>query len=199
VKIFSILALGVIALVGCSEVADVGSSNARQAMPSERSRDVVNFGSDCYNTVVGFNPEGGKVVFPGVAQGDNFYGHVYYAPFDGQDHLAEVVECPGSDNSYNVPVPSGYVPDLFENLKFGKPSLVFQPASLFGEIYSTTWVPKVKYILNVYDDQDNLLSSSEMGPLKKKKNALKFASPFENGFMIPSDGILNLEIAHPGQ
>jgi hypothetical protein len=120
------------------------------------------------------------------------YGTIHYAS-DTAGGLAPFEACPGSDNSFSMPVPNGYSPDWFGQIRFGY-STVFGKADLFGKMYAPDWLPKTDYSMYLYDGGNNFIESYKIG--RAKKAVLEFPSPFENGFSTPADGTLNLEIVH---
>jgi hypothetical protein len=145
----------------------------------------------------GFNAGRGKIFTP-VLLGGQFSGKIFYAASDSSGSLAGFTACVGSVNEFNVPVPAGFTPDWFGNIGFDT-ELTFGAGKFKGQMYATTWLSKTDYFLYIYDGANTLIESYKMGPLSERKATLRFASPFQNGFAVPADGIVNLEIVHPTQ
>jgi hypothetical protein len=150
---------------------------------------------DCESDAPALKSQGGKTGFP-VLESSEFYGHLGYARFNVAELTVVFTACIGSVNKYDVPVPAGFTPDWFLNTQVAANGVIFSPATVYRDLYATTWLPKTDYYLYVYDGGGSLIESYKIGPLKKKKGALKFASPFQN-FAVPQDRTVNFEIVHP--
>jgi hypothetical protein len=163
-------------LAACQGTTSLPSSNSAQVS----SRGHRELDSDCaLDGSFFFRKRGGKQGLPSTPSG-NFGGQFKYAS-NSKGSGGYIIVCPGTDNEYDVPVSS----------------IVFNTGNVFGQMYSTTWLRKTDYYLYLYDGSNNFIESYQIGPIATKKGDLKFASPFENGFTIPADGVLNLEIVHP--
>jgi hypothetical protein len=103
-------------------------------------------------------------------------------------------------NYVNAPVPQGFTADWFGWLqpRESTDNLTFEPAALSGDVYSSTWVANTHYYLYVYiTETGQLLESYETQGFNPKKGTVIFDSPFENGFVIPVNMTISLEIVHP--
>jgi hypothetical protein len=151
-------------------------------------------GPDCGEyTAVFEHQDGGKIALP---EADYSYaGKVYYASGNFGDGLAEFYGCPGSDDSLGIPVPNGYTPDWFGQIRFGF-STAFGQGDLIGKMYSTLWLPKTDYFMYIYDENNNLIESYKIGRANVKSENLTFPSPFENRFTVTEGTSVNFEIAH---
>jgi hypothetical protein len=151
-------------------------------------------GTDCRGFNASFRQNGGKIDLPELPD-DTHYGSVRYASGNFGDGLAEFTGCPGFDNSFNVPVPSGFSPDWFGQLRFTF-AASFGQADLYGKMFAPDWLPRTDYFMYLYDGDYNFIESYKIGRANVKKAELKFPSPFENGLATPADGTLYLEIVH---
>jgi hypothetical protein len=149
-------------------------------------------GSDCNGYDAGFSANGGKLGFPVVDQ--SYTGTLFYAGADGGGG-AVFYACPGTDNSFGMPVPKGHTPDWFGEVRFGF-SATYAQADLYGKMSAPVWLPKTDYFMYLYDGHYHHVGSYKIGRANAKTSVLKFPSPFENGLATPADGILYLEIAH---
>jgi hypothetical protein len=152
------------------------------------------FSTDCYEETIAFESSG-KLGLPPLLPDGNYYGRMPYA-HPSLSTLAELTACPGTENSYDVPIPPGFTPDWFCQIALTGSS-TFGPGNLLGVIDSTTWLPKTKYFLYAYDANNNFIEAYQMGKVNKKKARMKFASPLQNGFTINS--VVNFEIVHASQ
>jgi hypothetical protein len=155
-------------------------------------RAVPALGSDCSGGDVDFSGRGGRVSFPTVD--GNFSSAVDYASANGGGG-AVVYACPGTDNSFGMPVPKGHTPDWFGEVRFAF-SAVYAQADLYGKMSAPVWLPKTSYFMYLYDGHYHHVGSYKIGRANVKTSVLKFPSPFENGLATPADGILYLEVAH---
>jgi hypothetical protein len=146
------------------------SENSQVAVPADSCNDAVD--------LHGLNPKGGKQLFPGILQDNgNFAGVIRYASYPPLIR-PQAVGFSCDFNRFNVPVPTGYSADWFGYWGNFSDSddIVFGVASLHGFVYSTTWSAGVKYYMEV-----------------------RFKSPFEDGFVIPANSSISLEIVHPSK
>jgi hypothetical protein len=184
-------------LVGC-QGTDSHHLIAPDAPTLHSTRDITvrpakpDLGYDCSAYDASFNPNGGKLAFPVVDQ--SYAGSLGYASADGGGGAA-FYACPGTDNSFGMPVPRGHTPDWFGELRFLF-SATFAQADLYGKMSAPVWLPRTDYYLYLYDGKYHHVGSYKIGRANVKNSQLKFPSPFENGFAMPTDGILYLEIAH---
>jgi hypothetical protein len=148
----------------------------------------------------GLNPNGGKQVVDGIPEnGYNFRFSFKYAGYSPPIRPRPSLEtC--DFNMFNVPVPQGFTADWFAwwQPRDSTDNLTFKSADVSGEVYSATWVAKTHYYLYVYiTETGQLIESYETQGLNPKKGAVVFDSPFEDGFVIPVNMTISLEIVHP--
>jgi hypothetical protein len=187
-----------ILLVGCQGSDTSVATRSSQSSDLHSGRVKLRTPDSCGEYETELEGGGGKLSLVALADG-SFDGTVKYASFKPGGETVFVIACPGSENDNNVPVPVGYAADWFCEVEVAhQATLTFEPAALGGTLdRANTLSPKTKYYMYIYDSSNNLLESYLMGPYKKKRETIKFASPFENGFVLP--GTINLEIAHPTQ
>jgi hypothetical protein len=157
----------------------------------------------CGTTDQGVRTKGGEQSVPVVLNSPNFGGYFAYGPMS-KKHKSRSVVVSCSDNYYGIPVPKGYSPDWFGEWDpcFDKScnSLGFGGTGLVGEIQSSTWLPGVQYFMFLYTiGSAQFIESYPIGPLSTKKRnpgVLSFSSPFQNGFVYPSNDEVGLEIVH---
>jgi hypothetical protein len=193
-KLFTLPALAF--LVACQGATPSVQTASLQSNSSLANRAALLSSDECGNYDGALKGNGGRLALPAFSDG-SFIGVVGYAPFNSGGTAVFVVACPGSENYNNVPVPPGYSADWVAEIGVsGNDTFTFGPAMLQGKLTrATTLSPKTIYYMYVYDSNNNLLESYKIGP--KKRETLKFDSPFENGFVLP--GTINIEIAHPSQ
>jgi hypothetical protein len=160
------------------------ATKSLHAMPS--------LGSDCSGYDAGFDSTGGKLGLPVIDS--SYSGNVAYATGNGGGG-AVFYACPGTDNSFGMPVPRGHTPDWFGEVRFDF-ATIFSQADLYGKMSAPVWLPRTDYYMYLYDGQYHHVGSYKIGRANVKKSVLKFPSPFENGLATPTDKILYLEIAH---
>jgi hypothetical protein len=195
------LAIVTIALVCLDACTEIGSPHLAQAPSLSISRASAtdthcNFVSDNK----GWKPSGGKQTVPGIPEyGYNFsfaFKYAGYSPVIRPNPVLFTCDY----NYFNAPVPQGFTADWFGWLqpRESTDNLTFEPAALSGDVYSSTWVANTHYYLYVYiTETGQLLESYETQGFNPKKGAVIFDSPFENGFVIPVNMTISLEIVHP--
>jgi hypothetical protein len=195
----TIVSIGLICLEGCTSLVP---PNLTQATALNVSHKATAADTHCnfVNDNKGLNPNGGKLTVEGISENDyNFALSLKYAGYGPPIRpRAMLVTC--DFNMFNVPVPQGYTADWFGWFQphDDTDNLTFDPADLSDNVYSTTWVAKTHYYLYVYiTETGQLLESYETQGFKPKKGAVIFDSPFENGFIIPVNSSISLEIVHP--
>jgi hypothetical protein len=160
------------------------ATKSLHAMPS--------LGSDCSGYDAGFDSTGGKLGLPVIDS--SYSGNVAYATGTGGG-LAVFYACPGTDNSFGMPVPRGHTPDWFGEVRFGF-STIFGQADLYGKMSAPVWLPRTDYYMYIYDQKDKLIESYKIGRANAKSGNLTFPSPFQNGFTVVQYTSINFEIAH---
>jgi hypothetical protein len=195
----AIVSIALVCLEACTDVAS--TSLTQEASPSlSHKATATDMNCNYVNDNKGLNPSGGKQMVDGIPQnGYNFKVAFKYAGYSPPIRPKPMlVTC--DYNMFNVPVPQGFTADWFGwfQPRDATDNLTFDSADLSGDVYSSTWVAKTHYYLYVYvTETGQLLESYETQGLKPKKGAVIFDSPFENGFVIPVNMTISLEIVHP--
>jgi hypothetical protein len=147
---------------------------------------------------------GGTQRLPHIAKQREFYGTFGYGAFNMKGRVASLIfSCPTSDPI--APTPQGYTADWFGSWTLichdGCNGITFANAGLDGSIVSNVWSQNETYYLYLYTLYTRqFIASYQIGPVTPGKNgrsSLAFASPFENGFVYPTNEAIALEIVHP--
>jgi hypothetical protein len=196
------LAIVTIALVCLEACTEIGSPHLAQtpSLSVSHKSPAADMNCNYVNDHKGLNPNGGKQMVDGIQQnGYNFTLAFKYAGYSPAIRpKPRVVTC--DYNYFNIPVPQGFTADWFGwwQTRESTDNLTFEPAALSGDVYSSTWVANTHYYLYVYiTETGQLLESYETQGFNPKKGTVIFDSPFENGFVIPVNMTISLEIVHP--
>jgi hypothetical protein len=180
-------------LAGCpSEQVSVGSSG--QSVTASGLSMLLAAGPSCNTQEIGIFRGGGKFAFPSL---DGDYAAIFhYTGYVGRGRDIDTKIGEANYDCWNVPVPTGYTAVWFGYFAPDTTGMQFKDETTgLCKIQSSSFQAGTQYYLYIYDGyaSSNQIYSSAIGT-PTSKGELKFNSPFENGFFVPSTIVL--EIAH---
>jgi hypothetical protein len=189
------LATTTIFVAACQAASTISLRSAVPPTVTAQLAQPSNSSGDCNSWSVVFKGGSGRVPLP-IIQPGQIGGAIGYTAGGSEPVSATINEC-GPDDQYGIRVPTGYTADWFANIVF-QGTRTFNKGNAEATIFSLGFTRHTAYYLYVYDGHNRFIESYETR-MEGKNPHIELMSPFENRFVVPTDGVVNLEVVHRGE